>query len=114
MRNLLSHFGKLSASNIWHLPRNAIALAITGYQHTFSPDHGPLKSLYTYGYCRHSPTCSVYAKKAVLERGAVIGSLLAARRVLSCHPWKKLSEEKILEISARNSKCQIPISKQNP
>lgn len=91
MRNLLGH--------IWRLPRNTIAVLITGYQRTLSPDHGPLKGLYTYGYCRHEPTCSAYSKDAVLKRGMVIGSLLALRRVLTCHPWKKLSPEKIMKIS---------------
>jgi putative component of membrane protein insertase Oxa1/YidC/SpoIIIJ protein YidD len=54
IRNLLS--------NIWHAPRKMIALAITGYQYTLSPDHGPLKALNPYGYCRHEPTCSEYVR----------------------------------------------------
>jgi putative membrane protein insertion efficiency factor len=37
--------------------------------------------------CRFRPTCSEYAIEAVLTRGPVRGSLLAARRVLRCHPW---------------------------
>ena len=93
MRNLLGH--------IFRLPRNLIVLTLRGYQSTLSPDHGPLRHLYTYGYCRHSPTCSQYAIDVVQKRGAVIGSLLAFKRVLSCHPWTKLSDEKIRELAAK-------------
>jgi uncharacterized protein len=93
MRNLLRH--------TWHIPRNAIALLITGYQRTLSPDHGPLKGLHPYGYCRHSPTCSQYAKEVIHARGALIGGFKAVRRVLSCHPWAKLSDAKIREIAQK-------------
>jgi putative membrane protein insertion efficiency factor len=36
--------------------------------------------------CRYSPSCSEYAKQAILKYGALKGSLLAAKRVFSCHP----------------------------
>lgn len=89
MRNLLS--------TLWHLPRKSIAMLIRGYQQTLSPDHGPLRHLYTFGYCRHSPTCSEFTRQKVLERGAVIGIVLGAIRVLSCNPFSKPSEKRILE-----------------
>lgn len=37
--------------------------------------------------CRFEPTCSVYAIEAVERHGAATGSLLAAGRLLRCHPW---------------------------
>lgn len=37
--------------------------------------------------CRYLPTCSDYAAEALAEHGALAGSLLAARRLLRCHPW---------------------------
>lgn len=37
--------------------------------------------------CRYYPTCSAYALRAVSVHGAVKGSWLAGRRLLSCHPW---------------------------
>jgi len=37
--------------------------------------------------CRFHPTCSDYAIEAVRRRGPVAGLLLAARRILRCHPW---------------------------
>ncbi|MCF7844814.1 MAG: membrane protein insertion efficiency factor YidD [Kiritimatiellales bacterium] len=90
-------------TTIWHIPRKTIALLITGYQCTLSPDHGPLKDLYTYGYCRHEPTCSEYGKQIVMKRGAIIGSLLTIIRILSCNPWRKPNAEKIMKTSFKSS-----------
>lgn len=36
--------------------------------------------------CRFTPTCSEYARLAILEFGPWKGGWLAARRVLRCHP----------------------------
>jgi len=38
-------------------------------------------------HCRFYPHCSAYAMEALDTHGAARGSLLAARRVLRCHPW---------------------------
>jgi len=37
--------------------------------------------------CRFSPTCSAYAIEALRTHGAFVGSWLAARRLLRCHPF---------------------------
>ena len=37
--------------------------------------------------CRYYPSCSAYALRAVEVHGAAKGTWLAARRLLSCHPW---------------------------
>ena len=37
--------------------------------------------------CRYQPSCSHYAAEALSRHGAMRGSWLAARRVLSCNPW---------------------------
>ena len=37
--------------------------------------------------CRYHPTCSVYAAEAVEKHGFLRGSLLAAKRLLRCHPF---------------------------
>ena len=39
--------------------------------------------------CRFQPTCSHYAKEAIVIHGARRGSVLALRRLLKCHPWGK-------------------------
>ena len=36
--------------------------------------------------CRFEPTCSLYAIEAIGRHGAAAGALLAARRLLRCHP----------------------------
>ena len=37
--------------------------------------------------CRYHPSCSAYALEAVTERGSVVGTWLAVRRLGRCHPW---------------------------
>ena len=37
--------------------------------------------------CRFHPTCSDYAASAIKEWGAARGSLLAAKRLIRCHPF---------------------------
>lgn len=109
MRNLLHHFDKLRASHftsssamlITHAPRNLIVTLIRVYRQTLSPDHGPLRHLFPYGYCRHSPTCSQYAEEVILRRGAIVGTLMAAGRVLTCNPFVKPSEKRLLEVAER-------------
>lgn len=96
--------------SLWHLPRNLLAGAIALYQYTLSPDHGPLRHMHPYGFCRHEPTCSMYGKHVILQRGVIIGLLLATRRVLSCHPWRELDEEKIMKIMTM-AKGQVSRSK---
>jgi len=39
------------------------------------------------GQCRFHPTCSVYAEAAIRSRGATVGSVLAAWRILRCNPF---------------------------
>lgn len=87
--------------SIWTFPRRTAIAAIRLYQATLSPDHGPLRHLYTYGYCRHSPTCSAYAMEALRNHGFVIGSLLTTQRLLTCHPWRKPSDERMRELAKR-------------
>jgi putative membrane protein insertion efficiency factor len=82
-------------TTLWLLPRRAAVLLVRGYQQTLSPDHGPLKGLHPYGYCRHEPTCSMYAREMLEKRGFVIGSILSLGRLLTCHPWRKPSDAKI-------------------
>jgi len=86
---------------LWHLPRDVSILVLRGYQATLSPDHGPLRYLYKYGYCRHEPTCSQYAIEKYRMRGFLLGSLLTLGRVLTCHPWRKPSDEKMRKLAER-------------
>ena len=60
------------------LARVAVAGVVT-YQRLLSPFVG--------GACRFAPTCSEYARLAILEQGALRGAGLAAWRLLRCHPF---------------------------
>jgi len=53
--------------------------AVTAYQRLVSP--------WLPRACRFAPTCSEYAKQALLAHGLVRGGWLAARRLLRCHPF---------------------------
>jgi putative membrane protein insertion efficiency factor len=61
------------------LPRNAAVLALRGYRAVISPLYGDV--------CRYYPSCSSYALQAIQEHGFVLGSGLAVRRIIRCHPW---------------------------
>jgi len=37
--------------------------------------------------CRFTPSCSVFARRAIERHGARRGALLAGQRFLRCHPW---------------------------
>ena len=49
------------------------------YQLCISPLLGPS--------CRFTPTCSEYAKQAILKHGPIKGLYLAIWRILRCNPW---------------------------
>ncbi len=39
--------------------------------------------------CRFQPTCSHYAKEAIMVHGTRKGSVMALKRLFKCHPWGK-------------------------
>jgi len=64
----------LSRCAVWLL-----LLPIRFYQTAISP--------YTPPSCRFTPTCSEYARQAIIKHGPLKGTWLALRRLLRCHPW---------------------------
>lgn len=70
-----------------HIPRRAATTLVILYQRTLSPDHSWVKLLLPAGRCRYYPSCSEYARQALLRHGVILGSWQAARRLLRCHPW---------------------------
>jgi putative membrane protein insertion efficiency factor len=53
--------------------------AIRFYQVALSPYFG--------SQCRFTPTCSEYAKEAIIRHGALKGGWLAVCRIGRCHPY---------------------------
>lgn len=78
MRKLLRYVGSLWA---WLLRLLAwlLLVPIRFYQIAISPLLGPS--------CRFTPTCSEYARQAIVKHGPFKGLWLAVRRLLRCHPW---------------------------
>ena len=58
------------------------------------------------GGCRFEPTCSVYAREAVMRQGAVRGGLLAVKRLCRCHPWGACGHDPVPESSRSSSSPQ--------
>ncbi|WP_083793821.1 membrane protein insertion efficiency factor YidD [Hallella bergensis] len=42
---------------------------------------------YTPASCRFTPTCSEYARQALLKHGPIKGLALTIWRILRCNPW---------------------------
>ena len=57
----------------------AAAALIVGYQRVVSP--------WLPRACRFAPTCSEYARLAIVEHGLARGGWLAATRLARCHPF---------------------------
>jgi putative membrane protein insertion efficiency factor len=57
----------------------ALVFLITLYQKLLSPWLPPS--------CRYTPSCSQYAKEALLKHGLFRGLLLAVKRLARCHPF---------------------------
>jgi len=54
-------------------------LLIRAYQLILSPVLAPA--------CRFYPTCSEYARQAILRYGPLKGFFLALKRIVKCHPF---------------------------
>lgn len=67
--------------------RKILIKFISIYQKTLSPDHSWVSGYYPYGFCRYTPSCSEYAKRALEEYGAVKGIFLTLKRLIRCNPW---------------------------
>lgn len=68
---------------LWHLLRRLLVmllvLPIRFYQTSISPLTPPS--------CRFTPTCSEYARQAIIKHGPFKGHYLAIWRILRCNPW---------------------------
>lgn len=57
----------------------SVAFLLVAYKRFVSPLFPPA--------CRFTPTCSEYAREAVLKYGLFRGSALSVRRLSRCHPF---------------------------
>ena len=73
--------------------RRILAWLIRGYQLFVSPALPK--------QCRFYPTCSEYARQAILTHGALRGGWLAVKRVVKCGPWHPGGYDPVPEPRAR-------------
>lgn len=71
---------EISAEKEINAPTRFLIWLIKYYQTKISP-HLPGKK------CRYTPSCSAYGIQALQRFGAIKGSWLTLKRVLSCNPW---------------------------
>ena len=67
--------------------RKIFVMIINLYQHTLSPDTGWFKAFFPGGYCKYTPSCSEYCKKALTKHGVLKGMALGTWRIMRCNPW---------------------------
>jgi putative membrane protein insertion efficiency factor len=79
--------------NIYRVPRVFFLFLIRIYQRTFSPDHGPLRRFFPYGYCKFSPSCSEYGYQVIKKYGLIRGVPKMLWRILRCNPWGRGGED---------------------
>jgi len=90
-----------------NLFQHILVSAIRAYRWTISPAQiflfGPTAG------CRFTPTCSQYAIDAIQTRGAIGGTILAAKRICRCHPWGGCGHDPVPrgEFKIKNSKLKI-------
>ena len=70
-------------AKLLHVLRSVLVMLLVApirfYQTVISPMTPPS--------CRFTPTCSEYARQAIVKHGPFKGLWLAVRRLLRCHPW---------------------------
>lgn len=59
--------------------KSLLIICIRFYQVCISPLFPPA--------CRYYPTCSQYAIEAIRQKGIFLGTWMACKRILRCHPW---------------------------
>jgi putative membrane protein insertion efficiency factor len=61
--------------------KRAVLASLRFYKAQISPALPPA--------CRYTPTCSEYAIEAVEQYGALRGTVMAVRRIVSCNPFAR-------------------------
>jgi len=58
----------------------------------------------THGLCKHIPSCSNYAKEAIIEYGSLKGSMMSIKRILKCNCFNKNIYDPVPKRSVKNEK----------
>ncbi len=66
------------------VPQRMLLAFLEFYRLWLSP---ALHSITPAGGCGYEPTCSNYATEAIVLYGPILGSWMAIRRILRCHPF---------------------------
>ncbi len=74
------------------LAQYVVLVMLRGYKWAISPMFLPA--------CRYVPTCSEYAMEAVERFGALRGGVMAAGRVMRCHPLARGGHDPVVEPGA--------------
>jgi putative membrane protein insertion efficiency factor len=72
------------------LPKLVVLQILRAYKWAISPMFLPA--------CRYVPTCSEYAMEAVERYGAVRGIVMAALRLLRCHPFARGGYDPVVNV----------------
>jgi putative membrane protein insertion efficiency factor len=81
------------------LAGGALVWAIRAYQLTLSPLLGPA--------CRFAPSCSEFAREAIMRHGVRRGLALATARLLRCHPWNAGGYDPVPECAPRGQRTSF-------
>lgn len=70
-----------------------VLFLLTIYQYVISPFiHAATGTVHA---CRYPITCSEYARIQIEEKGFIKGGRLAIQRLLSCHPFAKVTPHQV-------------------
>jgi uncharacterized protein len=81
--------------------KHAVLLILRAYKWAISPLFPPA--------CRYVPTCSEYAMEAVERFGALRGGVMAAGRVLRCHPLARGGHDPVAGAGCAGAVVEAPL-----
>ena len=84
-------------------PKFAVLQMLRAYKWAISPLFPPA--------CRYVPTCSEYAAEAVERYGALRGGVMAAWRLLRCHPLAHGGYDPVVRPAPKRSWDGVPVPK---
>lgn len=87
-----------AAAALCAVPRLSFNALIRTYQLVLSPLLGM--------NCRFAPSCSEYAREAILRFGVIEGAWLGAKRIARCHPWGGSGYDPVPDKRAHGHSCR--------